>query len=28
VIDHRVYSDGGPRDYRANLVGLLLSVQL
>ena len=28
VIDHRVYSDGGPRDYRANLIGLLLSVQL
>jgi hypothetical protein len=28
VFDHRVYSDGGPLDYRANLVGLLLSVQL
>jgi hypothetical protein len=28
VLDHRVYSDGGPRDYRANLIGLLLSVRL
>ena len=28
VVDHRVYSDGGPRDYRANLVGVLVSVRL
>lgn len=28
VIDHRVYSDGGPDDYAANLVGLLLTVKL
>jgi hypothetical protein len=28
VIDHRVYSDGGPRDYHANLIGVLLGVQL
>ncbi len=28
VIDHRVYTDGGPQGYNANLVGLLLDVQL
>lgn len=28
VIDHRVYSDGGPEDYDANLVGLLLTIRL
>lgn len=28
VIDHRVYTDGGPQSYRANLVGVLLNVQL
>jgi hypothetical protein len=28
VIDHRVYSDGGPEGYSANLVGLLLNVAL
>ena len=28
VIDHRVYTDGGPESYSANLVGLLLSVEL
>lgn len=28
VLDHRVYSDGGPQSYRANLVGLLLDVKL
>ncbi|GAA0715368.1 MtrB/PioB family outer membrane beta-barrel protein [Dokdonella soli] len=26
--DHRVYTDGGPQSYRANLVGLLVNVQL
>lgn len=26
VIDHRVYTDGGPESYNANLVGLLLNV--
>ena len=28
VIDHRVYTDGGPQGYNANLVGLLLDVRL
>ena len=28
VIDHRVYTDGGPQDYNANLVGLLLDIRL
>ena len=28
VIDHRVYSDGGPESYDANMVGLLLRVTL
>jgi hypothetical protein len=28
VIDHRVYTDGGPQSYAANLVGLLLTVEL
>jgi hypothetical protein len=28
VIDHRVYTDGGPESYSANLVGLLLDVAL
>lgn len=28
VIDHRVYTDGGPQGYNANLVGLLLSLKL
>ncbi len=28
VIDHRVYSDGGPEDYKANLVGMMLTVTL
>lgn len=28
VIDHRVYTDGGPEDYSANLVGLLLTIKL
>lgn len=28
VIDHRVYTDGGPQDYSAHLVGLLLDVRL
>jgi len=28
VIDHRVYTDGGPESYSANLVGLLVSVRL
>jgi hypothetical protein len=28
VIDHRVYTDGGPTSYSANLVGLLLNVEL
>ncbi|HET9033898.1 MAG TPA: MtrB/PioB family outer membrane beta-barrel protein [Dokdonella sp.] len=26
VIDHRVYTDGGPQSYDANLVGMLLNV--
>ncbi|MGA9422998.1 MAG: MtrB/PioB family outer membrane beta-barrel protein, partial [Rhodanobacteraceae bacterium] len=28
VIDHRVYTDGGPRGYSANVVGLLVDVRL
>jgi hypothetical protein len=28
AIDHRVYTDGGPESYSANLVGLLVNVQL
>ncbi|MFC4821830.1 MtrB/PioB family outer membrane beta-barrel protein [Dokdonella ginsengisoli] len=28
VIDHRVYTDGGPEDYSAHLVGVLLDVRL
>lgn len=28
VIDHRIYLDAGQRDYRANLVGLMLEVKL
>lgn len=28
VYDHRVYTDGGPRSYSANLVGMLLNVRL
>jgi len=28
VIDHRVYTDGGPESYSANLVGLLLNIEL
>lgn len=28
VIDHRVYTDGGPEDYKANLVGVMLTVKL
>lgn len=28
VLDHRVYADGGPEGYRANLVGLLFDVRL
>ncbi|HEY6986104.1 MAG TPA: MtrB/PioB family outer membrane beta-barrel protein [Rhodanobacteraceae bacterium] len=28
VIDHRVYTDGGPQSYSANLVGLLLNIEL
>jgi putative beta-barrel porin MtrB/PioB len=28
VIDHRVYTDGGPESYSANLVGLFLHVDL
>lgn len=28
VIDHRIYSDGGPESYDANMVGLLLRVTL
>ncbi len=28
VIDHRVYLDGGPRGYTANLIGLLLDIRL
>ncbi len=28
VIDHRVYSDGGPSGYTTNLIGVLLDLQL
>jgi hypothetical protein len=28
VYDHRVYTDGGPHDYSANIVGLLINVKL
>ena len=28
AIDHRVYTDGGPQGYDANLVGVLLDVRL
>jgi hypothetical protein len=28
VIDHRIYTDGGPESYSANLVGLLLDIAL
>lgn len=28
VYDHRVYTDGGPHDYSANLVGLTVNVKL
>lgn len=28
IYDHRVYTDGGPQSYRANLVGVLLNVKL
>ena len=28
VIDHRVYTDGGPTDYRVNMVGVLLEIRL
>ena len=28
AFDHRVYTDGGPQSYDANLVGLLLDVRL
>jgi hypothetical protein len=28
VIDHRVYTDGGPQSYSANLVGLFLNIDL
>jgi len=28
VYDHRVYTDGGPHDYSANLVGLLINYKL
>lgn len=28
VIDHRVYTDGGPESFDANLVGLLLDIRL
>lgn len=28
VYDHRVYSDGGPRSYNANLAGVMLNVKL
>lgn len=28
VIDHRVYSDGGPQGYATNLIGVLLDVRL
>lgn len=28
VLDHRIYTDGGPRSYSANLVGVLVNVRL
>jgi hypothetical protein len=28
VIDHRVYTDGGPQSYSANLVGLFFNIEL
>lgn len=28
VYDHRVYTDGGPESYNANLIGLLLNIRL
>ena len=28
IIDHRVYTDGGPTDYSVNMVGVLLEMQL
>jgi hypothetical protein len=28
VIDHRVYTDGGPQSYGANLLGLFLNIEL
>jgi hypothetical protein len=28
VMDHRVYTDGGPQDYSVNMVGVLLEMQL
>ena len=28
VYDHRVYTDGGPQSYAANLIGLLVNIQL
>ena len=28
VIDHRIYTDGGPQSYSANLIGLLVNVRL
>jgi hypothetical protein len=28
VIDHRIYTDGGPESYSANLVGLLVNIRL
>jgi len=28
VYSHRVYTDGGPHDYSANLVGLLINYKL
>jgi hypothetical protein len=28
VIDHRVYTDGGPENYNANLFGVLLTIKL
>ncbi|MEO5624242.1 MAG: MtrB/PioB family outer membrane beta-barrel protein [Dokdonella sp.] len=28
VYDHRVYTDGGPQGYNANLIGMLLNVRL
>ena len=27
-IDHRIYTDGGPQSYSANLIGLLVNVRL